>query len=151
MTYSEWEATLPATVTNDLLWRVQAFRLATFLGACVELDTRSMGRDGRFHQSIGQLCRAAGSVAANIAEGYPRQSARDRVRYYEYAPGSASETKTWYLHGRSALAPEVVEERYVLILSITRLLVRMIRSSRDVPVAGDAFRARSPAEDLSGR
>ena len=39
-----------------------------------------MGRDGRFHQSIGQLCRAAGSVAANIAEGYPRQSARDRVR-----------------------------------------------------------------------
>ena len=140
MTYQEWQKTLPPAVTDDLLWRVQAFRLATFLGACVELDTRSLGRDGRYHQSVGQLCRAAGSVAANIAEGYPRQSARDRVRYYEYALGSAGEAKAWYLQARTLLPPPILDERYSLILSITRLLVTMIRSSRDpTPRAGPRF------------
>lgn len=130
MTYDEWEATIPAGVRQDVIWKVQAYRLALFLAACAEDDTRAMNEDERFRQSGAQLCRAAGSVAANIAEGYPRQSGRDRIRYYEYALGSAAEVKVWYLNGRATLAPGVIEDRFALLRSITRLLLTMIRSAR---------------------
>ncbi|MFL5562490.1 MAG: four helix bundle protein [Gemmatimonadaceae bacterium] len=129
MTYDEWEATVPAAVKADVIWHVQAFRLATFLAACVEEDTRAVASDPRFSLTISQLVRAAGSVGANIAEGYPRQSARDRVRYYEYALGSASEMKVWYLSVRVQLGVEILEERLSLLRSISRLLATMVRTA----------------------
>ena len=135
MTYNEWEATIPAAVRQDVIWRVQAYRLALYLAACAEEDTRAIAGDGRFAETASQLCRAAASIAANIAEGYPRQSGRDRVRYYEYALGSAAEVKVWYLSAHATLAPGVIEDRFALLRSITRLLLTMIRSARP-PKAG---------------
>ena len=129
MTYDEWEKSLPEAVISDVIFRVQAFRLASFLSDCVERDTRTIGRDPRFARSVTQLIRAAGSVSATIAEGYPRRSARDRVRYYEYALGSTAETKSWYLASRALLSPETLDERFTLLASITRLLRTMIRSA----------------------
>ena len=142
MTYDEWEATIPAGVRQDVIWKVQAYRLALYLGQCAEVDTRSTKDDGRFAQSASQLCRAAGSVAAHIAEGYPRQSARDRIRYYEYALGSAAEVKVWYLNSRTTLAPGAIEERFALLRSITRLLLTMIRSARKPQSANFRLTAR---------
>ena len=130
MTYDEWEATIPAALRQDVIWRVQAYRLALFLTACVDEDAQAMGADARFTQTVSQLCRAAGSVAANIAEGYPRQSGRDRIRYYEYALGSTAEVKVWYLSARASLAPGAIEERFAILRSINRLLLTMIRSAR---------------------
>ena len=130
MTYDEWEVTVPDVIKIDRIWRVQAFRLASYLSACAESDTRSMADDRRYLPLAAQLCRAAGSVPANIAEGYPRQSPKDRVRYYEYALGSTEEVKTWYLSLREHLAPGRLDERLSLLRSITRLLLTMIRSSR---------------------
>src|SRR6476659_11084103 len=100
MTYDEWERDFPATLKTDLIWRVQAFRLASYAGDCAEHDTLFAANDARLAPLAAQLCRAAGSISANIAEGYSRRSARDRVRYYEYAVGSASESKTWYMRLR---------------------------------------------------
>ena len=130
MTYDEWEATVPAAVKQDVIWRVQAYRLALYLGSCAGDDSRSMHEDARLDQTVSQLLRAAGSVAANIAEGYPRQSGRDRIRYYEYALGSAAEVKVWYLNSRAAIAAGALEDRFALLRSITRLLLTMIRSAR---------------------
>jgi len=130
MTYDEWEPTIPLAVRQDVIWRVQAYRLALYLAGCAEEDTRPLRGDARFADTAAQLCRAAGSVAANIAEGYPRQSGRDRIRYYEYALGSAAEVKVWYLNGRTTLPPGVIEDRFALLRSITRLLLTMIRSTR---------------------
>jgi len=130
MTYDEWEATLPPAVRQDVIWRVQAYRLALYLAACAVEDSRPMADDSRLGSSASQLCRAAGSVAANIAEGYPRQSGRDRIRYYEYALGSAAEVKVWYLNARTELPPAAIEDRFALLRSITRLLLTMIRSAR---------------------
>lgn len=130
MTYDEWEATMPAAVRQDVIWRVQAYRLALYLAACADEDTRPMKEDPGFSATVSQLCRAAGSVAANIAEGYPRRSAPDRIRYYEYALGSAAEVKVWYLNSRTALPPGAIDERFALLRSITRLLLTMIRTAR---------------------
>lgn len=46
-----------------------------------------------------QLRSAAGSVAANIAEGYGRQRHAEFVRFLEYAQGSLRETEAWLRDG----------------------------------------------------
>ena len=130
MTYDEWEATIPAAVKQDVIWKVQAYRLALYLAACAGEDSRAIDGNPRLDQTLSQLVRAAGSVAANIAEGYPRQSGRDRIRYYEYALGSAAEVKVWYLNARHDLPAGALEDRFALLRSITRLLLTMIRSAR---------------------
>ena len=135
MTYEEWEQGLPSAVRNDTIFRVQAFRLASFIADCVARDSHSLADDPRLAKTLPQLLRAAASVSANIAEGYPRRSPRDRVRYYEYALGSAAETKSWYLSLRTALPPDTIEEWFAVLTSITRLLRTMIRSSTLPPPA----------------
>ena len=130
MTYEEWECTVPEVIKADRIWRVQAFRLASYLSACAESDSLELEGDAKVLPILAQLRRATTSVAANIAEGYPRRSTRDRVRYYEYALGSAEESKTWYFSLRAALDSVSLEARLSLLRSITRLLLTMIRSSR---------------------
>jgi four helix bundle protein len=130
MTYDEWEGTVPEVIKADRIWRVQAFRLASYLSACVESDSLEIEGDAKVALLLAQLRRAAASVAANIAEGYPRRSTRDRVRFYEYALGSAEETKSWYFSLRASVDSASLEARLSVLRSITRLLLTMIRSSR---------------------
>ena len=42
-----------------------------------------------------QLVRAAGSISANIAEGYGRYFYKESKQFYFYARGSIQETKSW--------------------------------------------------------
>ena len=144
MTYEEWEATVPDDVKREPLWHVQAYRLALLLADGAELDTRGL-RDGssdpRFVKNAAQLCAAAGSVAANIAEGYPRRSGKDRCRYYEYALTSLAETKSWYLTVRRSIDPAVMTLRLATMRSISRLLLTMMRSAR--AAGADELRPRA--------
>ena len=139
MTYEEWEADAPAGIRGDAIWRVQAFRLSSYLAAAADLDGEGMANQPRFAKAVAQLSSAAASVPANIAEGYARLSARDRIRYYEYALGSAAEAKSWYLSLSRSLPSHVVEARLATLTSITRLLLKMIRSGRlqSTPGAAD--------------
>jgi len=45
-----------------------------------------------------QVTRSALSVASNIAEGYERDSNRDRIRFLNYAKGSCGELRTQNLY-----------------------------------------------------
>ena len=130
MTYDEWEATLPQEVKDDRIWHVQAYRLALYLADLAELDTRFALEDPRFLHNATQLVRAAASVAAGIAEGYPRRSGKDRAKYYEYALTSLAETKSWYIGIRSRIAPPAMTERLATMQSIKRLTLTMVRSAR---------------------
>jgi four helix bundle protein len=130
MTYEEWEAGVPAGIRGDAIWRVQAFRLASYLAAAADADGEPIATQPRLAKAVAQLSAAAGSVAANVAEGYARLSPRDRIRYYEYALGSAAEAKSWYLSLSRSLPPATVEARLATLTSIARLLLKMIRSGR---------------------
>ena len=109
---------------------VAAYRLA--VEACEEgwEDASIMKAEPLLVDAAPQLVRAIGSIAANIAEGYARRSARDRIRYYEYALGSVEESSTWYQVARRALSAETLSDRLKRLVSMRRLLLVMISNER---------------------
>jgi four helix bundle protein len=107
-----------------------AYRYASYLSDlawqdAVRLESRVITR-----RIAGQLLDAAGSIAANIADGYGRGSGRDRVRLYEYALCSARETISWYHAARHALGDDLSRARIEFIQEICRLLLATIPAER---------------------
>ncbi len=95
-TYEEWLASVPQELAGDPLWRMEVYRLAVLAGDLAWHDTSKLVQDKRMFGLADQLYRAVGSISANIAEGYSRQSGKDQARFYEYALGSAREARGWY-------------------------------------------------------
>ena len=90
MNYEEWEILVPVEITNDSLWKMEAYRLALFAVDVGWHDATKLMQNKRTLGLSDQLYQALGSVSANLAESYSRGTGRDRVRFYEYALGSAS-------------------------------------------------------------
>jgi hypothetical protein len=106
--YADWEEGLPPDITGDTLWKIEAYRLASFAGYLAWPDVTKLAKDRRTLALTGQLYDAVGSVGAHIAEGYSRSSGKDRVRFYEYSLGSAREGRHWYFQARPILGDAVV-------------------------------------------
>lgn len=130
MNYTEWLKEVPATITEDPLWNQEAYRLALFAADLAWHDATKLFRDARTRELAGQLIRAVGSIGANISEGYSRGFPKDRARFYEYALGSARETRTWYFDGRHLLGEAVADHRMKLETQIIRLLLAAIPITR---------------------
>ena len=93
MNYEEWVATLPGEIKADSIWRMTAYRLALLLSDLGWYDTAKLAQERRLVGLADQLYRALGSISANLAGGYSRGTGRDRARFYEYALGSARESR----------------------------------------------------------
>jgi len=130
MNYEQRLKSVPGEITGDPLWTVEAYRLAVFVGDLGWHDVTKLMRDKRTLELSDQLYRALGSIGANISEGYSRGGGRDRVRFYEYALGSARESRGWYYQGRHVLGETVVEHRIRLLTQIIRLLLTMVPDQR---------------------
>jgi four helix bundle protein len=130
MNYKEWGLTVPDCMRGDPLWRVEAYRLAVFVGEIGWPDVTRLMHDARTIKLSGQLYEALGSISANVAEGYSRGSNKDRARFYEYALGSARESRDWYYKGRHVLTEKVALHRMDLLTQITRLLLVMVPDER---------------------
>jgi four helix bundle protein len=130
MNYEDWEREVPETITGDVLWKVKAYRLALFVANLGWYDITKLAQDRRTVSLSDQLYRALGSISANIAEGYSRASNKDRARFYEYALGSARESRDWYYKGRHILSKSVTSHRLNLMTEIIRLLLVMIPDQR---------------------
>ena len=125
-----WERTCPAAITSDVLWKLDAYRVALFLIHLARQDCRQ-GRASRTDPwLLSQLVRAAGSVSANLSEGYSRRTRADRLRYLDYALSSARECLSWYQTLRDALPDDVIDERIQLVARLRSLLLGLIRSLR---------------------
>jgi four helix bundle protein len=123
---------------------VEAYRLALFAAEVGWHDVTKLIRDQRARSLSDQLYRALGSISANIAEGYSRGTGKDRARFYEYALGSARESRDWYYKARHVLGEDVAYHRLNLLTQIIRLLLTMVPQQRghtmreeDVPYEGD--------------
>lgn len=118
---------------SDPLERVQAYVLAREAGRVARLDCERLRSDPVMVDIARQLFTSVGSITANIAEGYARSTLPDRRRFLEFALGSTREAASWYEH----LALPEGAERLARLTSIRRLLLTMIRTSREA-IAKDA-------------
>ena len=130
MNYETWLDSVPVEITGDTLWKMESYRLALFAADLGWHDVTKLTGDRRTLDLAGQLYRALGSIAANLSEGYSRGSGRDRARFYEYALGSARETRGWYYKGRHVLGDRVAEHRLHLLTQIVCLLLTMVPDQR---------------------
>ena len=135
--YADWEQSVSPFIKGDLLWKMEAYRLALFLGDIAWHDVTKLYKDPRMLDLSNQLYRAVGSISANIAEGYSRSSGRDRVRFHEYALGSACESRDWYHKGRHILGSTVTNHRLDFCTQVIRLLLTVIPDQRDVKIQED--------------
>src|SRR5438552_3658384 len=125
MTYEQWETDVPQEFRADSLWKVEAYRLARFLSELSWSDAEKLEKNRRTRGIVDQFFRSAGSVGANISEGFSRNTGRERARFYEFALGSAREARDWYYHGRNVHSEKVWRHRVQLATQIIKLLLRM--------------------------
>jgi four helix bundle protein len=128
--FEEWETAVPEALKGDSLWKMKAYRLALFLGDVGWHDVTKLTQDRRTIALSNQLYRALGSISANLAEGYSRGTSKDRARFYEYALGSARESRDWYWKARHILDRSVIDHRLQLLTEIIRLLLTMVPQQR---------------------
>ena len=120
--YRRWSSRLSSEVTGDPLWRMAVYRLSLFLMDVAWEDATALDR-GITRQVAAQLYGSVASISANLADGYGRQSGRDRARFYEYALCSAREAIVWYRAGRRRLGEDVTRRRIEALVEIRRLLL----------------------------
>jgi four helix bundle protein len=116
---------------RDPLERLQVYRLGLEAVRDARGDAEEFGRDGLLREVAGQLLRAAGSIPANVAEGYSRGTKGERRKFLEYALGSSRECIVWY----ESTAHPARASRIERLVSIRRLLLVMIRTARESVLA----------------
>jgi four helix bundle protein len=152
MNYDDWLSSVPQEISGDRLWHIEAYRLALFAGEVGWFDVTKLMQDKRTLDLSDQLYRALGSISANIAEGYSRGTGKDRARFYEYALGSARESRDWYYKSRHILGEEIAMHRLRLLTQIIRLLLAMVPEQRGRVLREDSPEYRtSPAEPNPNR
>jgi four helix bundle protein len=130
MSFEEWEKTVPEVIKVDTLWKMKVYRLALYLSDLCWQDVSALLKDKRTALLADQLYRSVGSVSANLSEGYSRSTGKDRALFYQYALGSARESRDWYYKARHILGDEISQHRGQIITEILRLLLTMIPQQR---------------------
>src|SRR3954454_21557554 len=87
----QWERSRNAALTSDVIWKLDAYRIAVFFRHLAKDDCRAIRALHPTESLAEQLAKCAGSIPANIGEGYSRSSRADRLRFYGYALGSTRE------------------------------------------------------------
>jgi four helix bundle protein len=134
MVYEEWLAQVPDELKKDPIWQFKAYPKALLLFDLMWEDGEKLLRDARGREMVKQLVRSAGSITANIDEGFGRGVERgEYLQFLRYALGSARETRSWYYKSRRLLAADVVQHRMSLCSEIIALLVTVIKKRRKQP------------------
>jgi hypothetical protein len=129
--FEKWSLSPPPDLVGDSIWKLPAFRIGLFLSPIARQDTSQLGSDAHYDRVSRQLLRCIDSIAANIAEGYARNSGRERARFYEFALGSAREARVWYRSLAPALGDDPVWERTFLLTRVVKILTKAIPEERD--------------------
>ena len=128
--YEEWLAGVPTRISGDPLWEFETYRRASFLADLVWFDAEKLLHDPRGRGVAWQIVDSAGSVAANIEEGYGRGFGKDYARFLRIALGSARETKGWYFRARHIFGEQVVQHRLGLLDEIIASLIIVSNQQR---------------------
>lgn len=91
-----WERSYHRAITSDVIWKLDVYRSSLFLLVNARDDQFASVRRPLDLALAGQLVRSAGSISANLGEGYSRSTHADRLRFFSYALGSTRECVSWY-------------------------------------------------------
>ncbi len=130
MKYRKWITEVSEEITNDALWNMNVYRYALFLSDVAWEDIKQVSKNKLLLSLCDQLFRSAGSVSANISEGYSRRSKPDQARFYEYALGSARECRGWYFKMRHSIDKPILDSRLKLITEIIKMLLYIVPNQR---------------------
>ncbi|MBB4061250.1 four helix bundle protein [Salinibacter ruber] len=130
MTFESWREGVPSEIRDDPLWGMRVYRLSLFASDVSWRDAGTLRDEERTQSLADQLYRAVGSIGSNVAEGYSRGTGQDRARFYEYALGSARESRDWYFKGRFVLGEDAAQHRLSFMTEIIRLLLTIIPQQR---------------------
>ena len=137
LTFEEWEANTSERHPGDPLWQMTAYRLAMYVRAMGWRDAQLLDRTRITRPVAAQYYSALGSIGANFAEGYSRSSGLDRARIFEYALGSARESRAWCLAGAPILGRGVVDARIHVLDRICQLALVAIPAERKRSIRRD--------------
>jgi four helix bundle protein len=130
MNFEDWQATVAEAFKKDALWKMSVYPYSLFIGEIGWFDVTKLQGDSRLYKVTNQLYGSLGSISANISEGYSRGSNKERAHFYEYALGSARESRDWYYKSRHVLGEKVFEHRLSFLTQIIRLLLTMVPQQR---------------------
>ncbi len=128
--FEEWEAQVTESLRQDPLWTFEVYPKALFLCDLVWEDCEYLLKDPRGRAVAEQLIRSAGSICANIEEGYGRGYGREYSYFLRVSIGSARESRGWYYRGRRLLPADVVKHRIALLDEIIAMLAPNIGRQR---------------------
>jgi four helix bundle protein len=89
---------------------------------------------------VDQLRRAAVSIVSNIAEGFSRQSYKEKVQFYSTAQGSVTEVQAQLLVARDLgyISTTQFQEVAPLTVVVHKLITGLIKASRTRIIRGAA-------------
>jgi four helix bundle protein len=123
--------------SGDPLLRYPYYVKALSFFDVVVQDTQRRIRDERWRIIARQLFRSAGSISANIEEGFGRGTSQEFAHRLKLARGEAYESRGWYWRARHFLPAEIVEARRLQAGEIIALLSATIntleRKAREGP------------------
>ncbi len=106
-----------------------AWQKSQDLAVAIYKITKPFPADERFALT-NQLRRAVSSVSANIAEGFGRRSAKDKLHFYAIAYGSLLETKNFaYLAARLNYLDEKALNSLILDMTDCQKLLNALSRS----------------------
>jgi len=125
--YEEWMAQVPEVIRVEEMWQFYGYRKALFFYDVCWRDCEKLLSHPLGEAVARQLIRSAGSISANIEEGYGRGfGGKERTYFLRVALGSARESKGWYYRAQAQLAAEVLAHRLSLISEVIALLITEI-------------------------
>ncbi len=128
--FEEWRDRVSGKLGSSPLWSSIGYQKALFLYDLLWFDCEKLMQDPRGKAIAQQVIRSAGSVSANMEEGYGRGFGKDYARFLGYALGSARETQGWYFRSSHLLSEDVVAHRCALLDEIIALLVTIIKQQK---------------------
>lgn len=93
--------------------------------------TKSFPRDELFGL-VSQMRRCTVSITSNIAEGFSRQSFREKIQFYAVSQGSVTELQNQLLIARDVkyVSPEIFKEAAEKSVHVHKIINGLIKSSR---------------------
>ena len=129
--FDTWAQSIHPSIKNDPLWEFKVYPKALFISDLAWKDCDYLLKDSRGRAVANQLTRSAGSISANIEEGFGRGFGKDYAYKLKIALGEARETRGWYLRGRALLPEKILDHRLSLLTEIISILPSSIKTQRN--------------------